>query len=288
VGTWNKEGGTRTAALGFVVSCSLFLSPLLQCGSLDVPMPKRTLSIEKRGFIAGLTLRWSETQSTVDSALLTKLADACEAIEVDDEVRVVLLTAEGDDFCRGWDAALLEGEHTPAGDVFGCLAELPRPVVCAIQGDALSAGLELALACDVRVAADDASLGLPETKFGRMPMGGGTQRLARLVGKGKALEMILTGESVDAQEAVSIGLVSTLAPRDKLIAEAEAIAGRIAERGPIAVRYAKEAVNRGLEMTLEQALRYETDLTIILQTTEDRAEGVRAFLEKREPEFKGR
>jgi hypothetical protein len=200
VGTWNKEGGTRTAALGFVVSCSLFLSPLLQCGSLDVPMPERTLSIEKRGFIAGLTLRWSETQSTVDSALLTKLADACEAIEVDDEVRVVLLTAEGDDFCRGWDAALLEGEHTPAGDVFGCLAELPRPVVCAIQGDALSAGLELALACDVRVAADDASLGLPETKFGRMPMGGGTQRLARLVGKGKALEMILTGESVDAQE----------------------------------------------------------------------------------------
>ena len=131
-------------------------------------------------------------------------------------------------------------------------------------------------------------MGLPETKFGRIPMGGGTQRLARLVDKGKALEMILTGEPIDAGEALRIGLVSAVAPRDKLTAEAEAIVGRIAERGPIAVRYAKEAVNRGLEMTLEQALRYETDLTIILQTTEDRAEGVRAFLEKRRPEFKGR
>jgi enoyl-CoA hydratase/carnithine racemase len=251
-------------------------------------MPERTLSIDKRGPIARLMLRRSEMQNAVDSALLAELADACEAIEVDDEVRVVLLTAEGENFCRGWDAALFEKDDGIVGDAFGCLAELPRPIVCAIQGDALSAGLELALACDIRVTAEGARMGLPETSYGRVPMGGGTQRLARLVGKGKALEMILTGDSIDAREALSIGLVSTLAPRDKLIAEAEAIANRIAERGPIAVRYAKEAINRGLEMTLEQALRYETDLTIILQTTEDRAEGVRAFLEKRKPEFKGR
>jgi enoyl-CoA hydratase/carnithine racemase len=108
------------------------------------------------------------------------------------------------------------------------------------------------------------------------------------VGRGKALEMILTGEPVEAREALRIGLVSAVAPTDKLAAEAEAIAGRIAERGPIAARYAKEAINRGLEMPLEQALRYETDLTIILQTTVDRAEGVRAFLKKRKPKFKGR
>ncbi len=254
-------------------------------------MPLRTISLEKRGAIAFLALRRPEKEAAIDGALPAELAQACEAIEVDDKVRVVLLTAQGDNFCRGWDAAVLAGEDphglSAQGDPFASLAELPRPVVCAIQGEALSAGLELALACDVRVAAEDARLGLPETKFGLLPMGGGTQRLARLVGRGKALEMILTGEPVDAQEALRIGLVSAVASRDKLAAEADAIAGRIAERGPIAVRYAKEAVRRGLEMPLEQALRYETDLTIILQTTEDRTEGVSAFLEKRKPKFKG-
>jgi enoyl-CoA hydratase/carnithine racemase len=255
-------------------------------------MPLRTISLKKRGPIAFLALRRPEEENAIDGTLLAELADACEAIETDDEVCVVVLSAEGDKFCRGWDAAVLSGENPRGlpdeGDPFASLAELPRPVVCAVQGKALSAGLELALACDVRVAAEDALLGLPETKLGLVPMGGGSQRLARLVGRGKALEMILSGEPVDAQEALRVGLVSAVTPRDKLAAEAEAIAGRIAERGPIAVRYAKEAVRRGLEMPLEQALRYETDLTIILQTTEDRVEGVRAFLEKRSPKFKGR
>ena len=252
-------------------------------------MPVPTLSMDKRGPIAYLTLRRPETQNAIDGALLGELSRACEAIEGDDDVRAVVLAAEGEHFCLGWDAALLDGEGGgPHADPFGCLAELPRPVVCAVQGDTLSAGLELALACDIRLAAEDAHLGLPETKLGRVPMGGGTQRLARLVGRGKALEMILTGEPVDAREALGSGLVSAVAAADKLAAEAEAIAGRIAERGPIAVRYAKEAITRGLDMPLEQALRYETDLTIILQTTEDRAEGVRAFLKKRKPKFKGR
>jgi enoyl-CoA hydratase len=119
-------------------------------------------------------------------------------------------------------------------------------------------------------------------------MAGGTQRLARIVGRAAALELILTAEPIDAQTARRIGLVSQVVPRDRLLAEASALAERIAARGPIAVRYAKEAVSQGLDMPLEQALRFETDLTIILQTTEDRAEGVRAFLEKRAPEFKGR
>ncbi len=121
-----------------------------------------------------------------------------------------------------------------------------------------------------------------------LPLAGGTQRLPRLVGRGKALEMILTGERVTADEALLVGLVSAVVPRERLAKEAVAIAQRIAERGPLAVRYAKEAVARGTEMSLEQALRFETDLTIILQTTDDRAEGVRAFLEKRKADFKGR
>jgi enoyl-CoA hydratase len=192
-------------------------------------------------------------------------------------------------FCAGWDWRALAGEGLPTGpDPFSCLAELSRPVVCAVNGDALSAGLELAMACDVRIAAEGARFGLPETAMGLVPMGGGTQRLSRLVGRGRALEMVLTAEPVDAQEALRIGLVSAVVPAARLMAEAEAVAGHIAERGPLAVRYAKEAVQRGLEMPLEQALRYETDLTIILQTTEDRGEGVRAFLEKRKPEFKGK
>ncbi len=254
-------------------------------------MPLRTISLEKRGPIAFLALRRPETENAIDGAFLAQLSQACEDIEADAEIRVVVLAAQGDNFCCGWDAAVLAGEDPSGlphqGDPFASIAELPRPVVCAIQGEALSAGRELALACDIRLAAENARLGLPETKLGLVPMGGGTQRLARLVGRAKALEMILTGEPVDAQEALRIGLVSAVAPRDKLAAEAEAVAGRIAERGPIAVRYAKEAVRRGPEMPLEQALRYETDLTIILQTTEDRAEGVSAFLEKRSPKFKG-
>jgi enoyl-CoA hydratase len=173
-------------------------------------------------------------------------------------------------------------------DPFGCLAELPQPVVCAINGDAFGAGLELALACDVRIASEGASFALPDISLGLLPVAGGTQRLPRLVGRGKALEMVLTGEPVDAQEALRIGLVGAVAPPEVLATVAEAVASRIAERGPLAVRYAKEAVSRGIDMPLEQSLRYETDLTVILQTTEDRAEGVKAFLEKRRPEFKGK
>jgi enoyl-CoA hydratase len=258
-------------------------------------MGTTSVSLELRGPIARLTLTRPDRQNAIDAATVRDLRSVCELIT--DDVRVVLMTAEGDAFSRGWDWDALLGETTdPAAalrshgippDAFGCLADLPQPVVCAINGDAIGAGLELALACDVRIAADGATLSVPEVSLGLLPLAGGTQRLPRLIGRGKALEMILTGEPIDTQEALRVGLVSAVVPRERLLAEAEAIASRIAERGPLAVRYAKEAIARGLEMPLEQALRFETDLTIILQTTEDRAEGVRAFLEKRKAEFKG-
>ena len=261
-----------------------------------MPMGTTNVSVDSRDRIVRLTLSRPERENSIDAATVRDVQGACEAVP--DDARVVLLTAEGDIFSSGWDWEALLGKttdpiaalrsHGIPPDPFGCLAALPQPVVCALNGDAIGAGLELALACDIRIAAENAHLSVPDVSLGLLPLAGGTQRLPRLVGRGKALEMILTGEPVTADEALRIGLVSAVVPRDRLAEESAAIAQRIAERGPLAVCYAKEAVARGAEMPLEQALRFETDLTIILQTTDDRAEGVRAFLEKRKADFKGR
>jgi enoyl-CoA hydratase len=254
-------------------------------------MPYQTISLARRDTIAYLSLSRPERENRIDERLLRELAAACDELNDDPQLRVVILSGgDAPVFSLGWHSSLLnpEAPQPPPGHAFDCLPQLSRPVICAINGDALSAGLELALACDVRLACSEAHLGLPETAWGLIPLGGGSQRLARVVGRGKALELILTADTIDAQEAHRIGLVSQVVPRDQLLPEAEALAQRIAAQGPIAVRYAKEVVSRGLDMTLEQALRFETDLTIILQTTDDRAEGVRAFLEKRKPRFHAR
>jgi enoyl-CoA hydratase/carnithine racemase len=190
-------------------------------------------------------------------------------------VRALVLAGD----CGGADDADVRG------DAFACFAEAPKPVIAVVKGEATGAGLALVLAADIRVAERGARFSLTEVASGGLPVGGSMQRLARLVGRGKALELILTGEAIDAEEALRIGLVSEVVPDAQ--ARAQEIAERIVERGPLAVQYAKEAVSRGLEMPLEQALRFETDLTVILQTTEDRAEGVRAFREKRKPRFRG-
>lgn len=255
-----------------------------------------TLALEKRGSTAYIRLSRPETGNAIDRQVLQELTAAAAALNDDEDVRAVILTGEGEVFCSGWDLSGL-GTELPIewarrehvlGDAFDGIAGLSRPVIAAINGDALGAGLELALACDVRLACAEARFALPETALGAIPWGGGTQRLPRIVGRARALEMILMAEPIDAQEAWRIGLVSAVMPRAELMAQAEALADRIAARGPIAVRYAKEAVSKGMDMTLEQALRFETDLTVILQTTEDRKEGVRAFLEKRTPKFKGK
>jgi len=260
-------------------------------------MGSTNVSVDSRDRIVRLTLSRPERENSIDAATVRDVQSACEAVP--DDARVVLLTADGDIFSRGWDWDALLGEttdpvaaalrsHGIPPDPFGCLVALPQPVVCALNGDAIGAGLELALACDIRIAGENSRFSIPDISLAWLPLAGGTQRLPRLVGRGKALEMILTGERVTADEALLVGLVSAVVPRERLAKEAVAIAQRIAERGPLAVRYAKEAVARGTEMSLEQALRFETDLTIILQTTDDRAEGVRAFLEKRKADFKGR
>jgi enoyl-CoA hydratase len=253
------------------------------------------VTLEKRGPAAWITLR----TPAIDAAVVRGLREACEKAAGDAAVCAIVLTGEGDTFSSGWDWRAFGGE-SPAvlveslraagvlDDPFGCFTEAPKPVIAAVNGDALGGGLALALAADIRIVAETARFGLPEADTGTLPLAGATQRLLRLAGRGKALEMVLTGEPIDAAEALRIGLVGEVMPRAKLDASAQALAERLAERGPLALQYAKEAVSRGIDMPLEQALRFETDLTVILQTTEDRAEGVRAFLEKRKPEFKGR
>jgi enoyl-CoA hydratase len=248
-------------------------------------MPEPSIAIERRGPTAWLTLR----PKTIGAAVIGELHDACESIRDDNDMRVAVLAGGASD----WDPALLRDPDAARqagllGDPFGCLAELPKPVIAAIDADATGGGLALALAADIRIASEGARFGFSEGEMGLVPMAAATQRLSRLVGRGKALELILTGARIDANEALRIGLVSEVVPAGKLEARAHEIAERIAERGPLAVRYAKEAVSRGIDMPLEQALRFETDLTVILQTTEDRAEGVRAFLDKRKPKFKGK
>lgn len=228
------------------------------------------LNLEQRGAAAWLTL------DRIDDSVIAALPSACESIADDANIRALVVALSG------------PGEPAPLDDPFACLADLPKPVVCTIAGGLSGASLALALAADIRVAAEDATFSLPETAAGRLPSSGITQRLARLVGRAKALELILTGGPIDATEALRIGLVGEVVPAGQLTSRAQAIADRLSERGPLALQFAKEAVSRGIDMPLEQALRLETDLTVILQTTEDRAEGVRAFLDKRKPHFRGK
>ncbi len=258
-------------------------------------MRLHNVRLEKRDPIAYLMLCRPDVRNAIDGRTVQELHEACEEIGADGNVRAVILSGEGAVFCGGWDPEALAGEDLtragqalgPMNNPFGRLNEVPQPVICAINGDATSAGLELALACDIRIAAEGVRFALPEVSLGLIPMGGGTQRLPRIVGRGRAWEMVLLGEPVGARQALEMGLVTQVVPPDRLLESAETLAQKIAERAPLAERFAKETILRGMEMPLEQALRYETDLTVILQTTEDRAEGVRAFLEKRKPEFQG-
>lgn len=244
------------------------------------------------GHVATITL--APTGGRIDRADCDALSTACAMVAGDTgRIRAVVVTG-GLDFGLGWsaevlaEAALPEGLLAPPGAAFDALAAVPQPTVAAIEGRAHSAGLELALACDIRVAGEGTSCAMPDTAQGMVPRGGGTQRLPRAVGRAQALRLLLTGEEIDAAEALRIGLVSRVVPSGEVAQDAAALAATIAERGPLATRFAKEAVHRGTELPLQQALRYELDLTVILQSTADRAEGVAAFVERRPPHFTGR
>lgn len=247
-------------------------------------MPYTTIIYTRKNHIARITLNRPEANNIINQQLAQELKVVCHAINQDDDIRVVMITGAGDGaFCGGNESGHGSTEH----DVATAIASIDRPVIAAINGDALGQGLELALSCDIRLASHRARFGFPQVAQGLIPMDGGTQRLPRVVGKAKALELILSAEIIGAEEAFEIGLVNKVIAGKNLLAEAEAMAKTIAGMAPIALKYVKEAVNKGLDLTLEQGIRLESDLYFLLHTTDDRTEGITAFLQKRPPGFKG-
>ena len=240
--------------------------------------------------MAIVTLRGDDRNNHVTSAMCEELGAAVESIVDNGDVRVVVVTGEGSVFSGGTEGAVKEARETGVDDLIGAsghVARLPIPVIAAINGDACGLGLELALACDLRVASEEATFAMDQIRYGVMPWDGGTQRLPRLVGRGRGAAMVLTGMEVDAERALGMGLVHAVFPKEALPDESLALARRIAKHAPVALEYAKETINKGLDMTLDQGLRLEQDLTVILQSTSDRAEGISSFLEKRRPEYHG-
>jgi len=260
-------------------------------------MSYSTVLYRKADHIARITLDRPSADNLITLQMGQELEDACREANRDDDVHVVVISGTGDVFCAG-----SELEHSfqtrtkrPTPEEMGtqynvasAVAAIDKPVITALNGDALGQGLELALACDIRYVVTTARLGFPNVALGILPMDGGTQRLPRIIGKGKALELIMSAETISATEAEQIGLVSKVVAPSALAAEIDALAKSIAGKAPISLRYIKEAVNKGLDLTLEQGLRLEADLYFLLHTTADRTEGIKAFLEKRPPEFKGK
>jgi len=245
-------------------------------------MQYQTLNYEKTDRVATVRIIGPADNPSTLVQLSEELTELCDRITWDEEIRVVILSGTGEVFSP------LERELIPFSSIAEPIANLDKPVITAIDGNIVGRGLELALACDIRIAAERSRFGLPHVKAGLIPWDGGTQRLTRLVGKGKALEMILTGEIIDVQEAYRIGLVNKIVPSERLMTTVLGMAQAMASKAPIALRYTKEAISKGMEMTLEQGLRLEADLYLLLHTTKDRTDGIQAFREKRIPEFEGK
>ena len=252
---------------------------------------------EKRGAIAYVTLNRPKVLNALKQAVFAELKSAFEDARNDASIRGVILTGSGDKaFAAGADIAEMSnytgieaGEATRrAQEVTEIIENLGKPVIAAVNGFALGGGCELSMACTIRLAVEGAKFGQPEVKIGIMPGAGGTQRLPRLVGKGRALQLILTGEVISAQEAYRIGLVNEIVPSSNLIVRAEAILHQIISNAPLGVKFSIEAVNKGLEASVSEGLLLEASLFAVCAGSEDKKEGTSAFLAKRAPQFQGR
>jgi enoyl-CoA hydratase/carnithine racemase len=260
-------------------------------------MTTEPIAVERSDRVATITLNRPDVLNAQNNPMREALMAAFAALRADEDVRAIVVTGAGERaFSAGADIKEFLEPPVPTRfreqrkrlDYRAEMDRCPQPIIAAIRGFALGGGLELALACDIRIAAEDAQLGLTEINLAIIPGGGGTQRLPRVVGRGKALEMILTGARIPAAEALRIGLVERVVPVAELMPAAMALARTIADKAPVALRYAKEAVVSGLALPLADGLRLENDLSTLLRTTEDRVEGARAFVEKRKPVWSGR
>lgn len=255
------------------------------------------LIYEKQGNIGYLTINRPNEMNALSNALVAELDRALDQVEQDEEIRVLILTGAGEKaFMAGADIKELSQRDFVLGrqqtrqrqQVLNKIVEMKIPVIAAINGFALGAGLELAMACTLRIACEDAKLGAPEVNLAIIPGDGGTQRLPRLIGFGRAMEMVLTGEFVDGAEAYRIGLVNKVVPREELMETAKKLAEKLAAKAPLAIQYAKEAVNRSMETGIYEGLAHESYLHALACASEDKKEGVAAFLEKRKPAFLGK
>ena len=255
------------------------------------------LLLERDGAVAIVTINRPKVLNALNAQTLDELRHVVLELQADEAVRVLILTGAGEkSFVAGADINEL-AVQTPTGGrehalrgqhVLDLIEHLGKPVIAAINGFALGGGCELAMACTLRLAADTAKLGQPEVNLGLIPGYAGTQRLSRLVGKGKAMELILGGAPIPASEAARIGLVNRVVPAADLMAEARALAAQLAKNAPIAMRYIMAAINQGLEMPFAEGCVFEATLFGLVASTADMREGTAAFLEKRKPEFKGR
>ncbi|MBE7515199.1 MAG: enoyl-CoA hydratase/isomerase family protein [Chloracidobacterium sp.] len=255
-----------------------------------------TITLEKRGAVAVLTINRPDKLNALNKKVHTESVAALDELRADDAVRVLVITGSGEkSFIAGADISEFEGQ-TPVTQrdqfhdrtLFNVIDQFPKPVIAMVNGFCLGGGNELALACDIRMASETARFSQPEINLGIIPGGGGTQRLTNLIGEGRSMEMILTGDMIDAATAEKLGLVNHVVPADQLEAETMKLAEKIAEKAPIALQLCKEAVKFASRSNLDEGLRREVDLFAIAFSTEDKQEGVSAFLEKRKPDFKGR
>ena len=247
--------------------------------------------------IAWITLNRPEAMNAISDSVRTALPELIARAEADDSVRVMVISGAGERaFCAGADVkgfnaveSLVQFRQTRAhAHWIGAFDRARKPIIAAIHGYCLGGGLEIAMACDIRIAAEGAKFALPEVSRGTIPGAGGTQRIARLIGLGRALDMVLSAEQMSAEDALRVGLISRLVPRAELMTAAETLAKRFASHAPLAVLLAKEAVRGSLDTDLPAGLRVEADLAALITSTEDRIEAGKAFREKRKPVFKGR